>query len=116
VVGPNHTVIDYRSNTDLNVIAGNSGDSTTGQIASGLNMLNSGSRRFYYNTLGQYLKAGFNYSAGPMQIKGLAVHSWNHLYDETNAVSFGADVPGSMPGSSWMPRATRRSSSRPASI
>jgi TonB-dependent receptor len=96
VVGPDHTVIDYRSNTDLNVIAGNSGDSTTGQVASGLNMLNSGSRRFYYNTLGQYLKAGFNYSEGPMHIKGLAVHSWNHLNDETNAVSFGADVPGSV--------------------
>jgi len=95
VVGPNHTVIDYRSNTDLNVIAGNSGDSTTGQVASGLNMLSSGSRRFTYNTLGQYLKAGFNYREGPLAIKGIAVHSWNHLNDETNAINFAADVPGS---------------------
>ena len=95
VVGPDHTVVDYRSNTDLNVIPGNSGDSTTGQVASGLNLLSSGSRRFYYNTLGQYLKAGFNYNQGPLQVKGLAVHSWNHLYDETNAINFAGDVPGS---------------------
>jgi iron complex outermembrane receptor protein len=96
VVGPNHTVVDYRSNTDLNVIPGNSGNSTVGQVASGLNLLSSGSRRFYYNTLGQYLKTGFNYREGPLQIKGLAVHSWNHLYDETNAIGFAADVPGSV--------------------
>ncbi|MDB5457214.1 MAG: TonB-dependent receptor, partial [Caulobacter sp.] len=95
VVGPDHTVIDYRSNTDLNVIPGNSGDGTVGQVASGLNLLSSGSRRFYYNTLGQYLKAGFNYREGPLQIKGLAVHSWNHLFDETNAINFAGDVPGS---------------------